>query len=317
MNELPPQRPHTSDSPPRRRRAQPEATGQTDDLAGLLTLPSPFPTEAGTVLLQEPAGSCPIELGTRLNEGSYGRPFVLEQDGYRYLHFNLRFQQSGMCLARPQALDLAYTRGMMAFLLFVPRPRAMLLLGLGGGSLAKFCHQHLPATDITAVEVDADVIGFRRAFRIPPDDHRFRILHGDGASVLATEERRHDAILVDVFDEYGVPASLANSHFYETIHQRLSANGVLVMNIAGDREDYRLHVDHMAIAFDDRVIAMSIKDDGNYLLFAFKSPDFDPRWKWMPAQARELQARLGLDFPEFARQLERGQKLRLAQRLAR
>jgi len=35
---------------------------------------------------------------------------------------------------------------MMAFLLFHPSPRDVLLVGLGGGSMARFIHQRMPQT---------------------------------------------------------------------------------------------------------------------------------------------------------------------------
>ncbi len=286
-------------------------------VAGLFALPSPFPTELGTVRLLEAPDRCAATLAAQLVDGSYPKPFLLDQDGYRYLHFSLRFQQTGMRIAAPHALELAYTQGMMAFLLFNPRPRALLLVGLGGGSLIKFCHRHLPATDLTALEIDPTVIGFRDAFHIPPDDARFRVIEADGVRFAAEDGGRSDVILVDAFDPAGVACALAGSGFYDHLYRRLSGNGVLVMNIAGDREDYAVHVGEIADAFDDRLLAMSVRDDGNYLLFAFKNPRFEPRWKWMRAIALELQGRLGLDFPTYAEHLERGQKLRLAQRMQR
>ena len=49
-----------------------------------------------------------------------------------------------MSLDEPDALVTAYTRKMMAFLLFNPAPKRIAMVGLGGGSLAKFCYRNLP-----------------------------------------------------------------------------------------------------------------------------------------------------------------------------
>jgi len=65
--------------------------------------------------------------------------------------FVSRKNVQGEQLDDPYALCLAYTRKMMAFLLFNSQPRRILQLGLGGGSLAKFCYKHLPDASITAV----------------------------------------------------------------------------------------------------------------------------------------------------------------------
>lgn len=279
-------------------------------------MPSPFVGEPGVLSVREPAYTDPDALGAQLVAGEYGKPFLLEHDGVRALYFgSLRFQQSAMRVDAPYALDVAYTQGMMAFMLFNPRPRALTLLGLGGGSLAKFCHRHLPASSITAVEIDADVIAFRDAFGVPADDARFRIVCADAVEYVASTDERSDVVLVDLFDEHGVAAALAQSSFYADAARMLAGNGILVVNIAGDKRGYAAHVDLICAAFEDRVIAMSVRDDGNYLLFAFRNPDFSPRWKWMKSIARELQGRMALDFPQFAQLLERGQTLRLVQRM--
>ena len=92
-----------------------------------------------------------------------GAPLVRTQGNRRTLEFQPGDIQSEMLLSHPDALVLAYARAMMCFALFVPRPRHILMVGLGGGSLAKFCHRHFPHTRITVVEISAEVIALRRA----------------------------------------------------------------------------------------------------------------------------------------------------------
>ena len=83
---------------------------------------------------------------------NFDAPFVVNVDGVRSLHFTMGEVQSSMRTDRPDELELDYTRTMMGFLLLNPQPRAIAMIGLGGGSLAKFCHRHLPSARITAVE---------------------------------------------------------------------------------------------------------------------------------------------------------------------
>jgi hypothetical protein len=65
------------------------------------------------------------------------KPFVHEDGRMLSLHFEISSIQSRMSRDDPVALQLACTQAMMGFLLFVPAPARMLMLGLGGGSLAK------------------------------------------------------------------------------------------------------------------------------------------------------------------------------------
>ena len=68
---------------------------------------------------------------------------------------------------------------MMAFLLFNSEPSRILLLGLGGGSLAKFCHRRLPEAALTTMEVNSDVMALREEFKSLQDDDRFRVVHAE------------------------------------------------------------------------------------------------------------------------------------------
>ena len=167
-------------------------------------------------------------------------PLVRTRDGRRTLEFAPGDIQSEMLLARPDALVLDYTRAMMCFALFVPRPRHILMVGLGGGSLLKFCHRHFPDCRITVVELRADVIALRDQFRIPPDDARLRVIHGDAVDHLrqlaarardAGTARPFDVVLVDGFGADGLPPSLASAAFYRDCRAVLADGGMLVANV--------------------------------------------------------------------------------------
>src|SRR5204862_2814096 len=90
--------------------------------------------------------------------------YVSERFGVRTLHNGSDTVQSAMRLARPNDLELSYTRSMMAFFLFVPAPKKALLIGLGGGSVAKFMFHRLPRVHIKAIEVSAQVVAIARNY---------------------------------------------------------------------------------------------------------------------------------------------------------
>ena len=95
-------------------------------------------------------------------------PLVRTEGDRRTLEFSPGDIQSEMRLSRPDALVLAYARAMMCFALFVPHPRHIVMVGLGGGSLAKFCYRRFPRARITVLELRADVIALRGQFHVPP-----------------------------------------------------------------------------------------------------------------------------------------------------
>jgi spermidine synthase len=269
----------------------------------LLAIESPI-ADANTMLrLLEPIGSCHAELRDRVYSGSYDKPFVVDNGIRRFLHFGFGSIQSAMDLSNPGRLTLAYTRKMMAFLLFKCEPRRLLMLGLGGGSIAKFCYRHLPGATLRAVEVNADVIALRDEFGIPADDSRFRVIHADGADHLARVKTREDVILVDAFDREGKAEGLDSTEFYRLARSRLSACGVLVANLCGDHSSISNQMAKISEAFRDQLLTTRVRNDGNTIVFAFKGRRPVSRWTRIEKDAEDLKRRFRLDFPRYARRI--------------
>lgn len=275
----------------------------------MLEIANPFEGEGGVLRLLEPPDCDRESVVERVLSGRYPKPFVIEDDGARCLYFTRDFIQSEMRLADPVALEFAYTRKMMAFLLFLPEPRHILMLGMGGGSLAKYCHRHLPAARITAVEIDPDVIAFRDQFLVPPDDARLRVVRADAAEHVAQCDDRHDVVMIDAFDRHGVAPSLCTREFYRDARDLLERRGVMVANLVGEKAERLAHLERIREVFDGNALLLPIADDGNYVAFAFRDAAFEPRWRWIDDQAKAMRARYGLDFPAFAGKLERSRKL--------
>jgi spermidine synthase len=260
--------------------------------------------------LLEPPGSCKQSLWERVLEGTYDKPFIVDSGTRRFLHFNLDAVQSAMHLENPDKLSLAYTRKMMAFLLFNRAPARILLLGLGGGSLAKFCYRRLPCAAVTVVEVNPHVIALREAFSIPPDDDRFRVICGDGAAYVASRARPKDVILADACDRAGIAPELDGIEFYQDAHRCLSRGGVLVTNLCSDMNDYAAHLMKLSIVFGNDILMLQVKPYGNVIAFAFKESRAVIDWVQLESAAIGLKRRFGLDFPKYVRRIALDWKLR-------
>jgi spermidine synthase len=275
-----------------------------DRTSRLLEMPSPFPLEPGTVRLVEPPAGFDNEQLDRLRAGTLGRPFIIDSGRVRNLFFTTTAVQSAMWLDDPHALVVPYTRKMMAFLLYRPMPRHVLMIGLGGGSLAKFCYRRLPRTRITVVEVSAEVIALRDEFAIPRDDARFEIIREDGAAFLSKTRISPDVILIDAFDDVGVSPSLASSEFYESASQCMTPDGVLVMNLSGIKSRYAAPIRSVQAAFAGPVRLVPVDGEDNVLLFAFgrQQPAVLP--DRLRQRARYFERRLGLEFSRYLGRLQ-------------
>ncbi|MCV2356059.1 fused MFS/spermidine synthase [Paucibacter sp. B2R-40] len=199
-----------------------------------------------------------------------GRPFVFDEGNLRFMYFNERAIQSAMKLDAPTELLCGYTVAMMSFLWAKPAPQRILMVGLGGGSLLKFCRKLLPEAHITVLEIDADVIALREQFMIPADDARLRIIHCDAIDYLAGEPVQVDALLLDGFDAVGMVENLATSEFFAACHRALSPEGVLVVNMWGKRRLLAASLQRLGRCFEAPIWCCRSLDSYNLIAFAFR-----------------------------------------------
>jgi len=277
----------------------------------LLEFPGQVAGEPVKVRVLEPAQSDPEALYEQILTGRYARPFVIDDGETRQLLFSLGFIQSSMRLDDPYALDFDYTRKMMAFLLFVPNPGHVMMAGLGGGSLAKFCHRHLPRTRLTVVEVDPDVIALRGEFKVP-DDERLAIIEADAAEYLPGAEGDTDALLLDGFDANGIAPTFLKRSFYRTARRRLRQGGLLVANFAGPRKYWSRHFDLLSEAFEGRVHLGTVPGGDNHIAFAFAESGCSLDWQRLEERAETLADQFPLDFSAIVHSLREGAELRWA-----
>lgn len=199
--------------------------------------------------------------------GDLPRPFVRKHGRYTSLKFSRSQTQSRMLSADPDALLIDYTRTMMAALLLQPEPACIGMVGLGGGSQAKFCHRHLPQSRIEVVENNPAVIALRRKFSIPDDDPRLQVHLGDGAEFLCTRRGRYDVLLVDGYDEQGIPQALSTLAFYEDCRAALAPGGVMSVNLFST--DAQRHAELLEQGFDHRVVMLEEPRMSNRVAFAW------------------------------------------------
>jgi spermidine synthase len=286
-----------------------KAEKMTANKHSFLELPSPFSAERGVMLFHENQDADRDTLLSQVLSGQYNKPFVVDDGDTRTLYFSFAYEQSVMSLCKPTCLKALYTRKMMSFLLFQHQPRRLLMLGLGGGSLVKYCHANLPLSSITVVELDPDVIAFRDHFHIPPDDYRLKVIQDDAADYVARCRDFPDVIMIDAFDREGFSPSLCNREFYENVRAALPHRGLAVANLAGKREARGAHLKMIRSVFGSNVLLLSVTEDGNDVVIAFRDACFEPQWRWIACQAKTLESRHNLNFQRFADKLERGKKL--------
>lgn len=222
---------------------------------------------------------------------------VSEAKGIRTLHLGGDAIQSAIRLAAPHGLELHYTRAMMAFLLFHPAPRDVLMIGLGGGSIARFVHALMPATRMTAVEVNPRVVAAARSyFGLPADDERLTVEIADGGAYVPAHPDSADVLLLDAFEDGESVKALATRAFYDACRAALRRGGLLAVNFIADEPRFGKALARIEQSFDGRVLCMPAADRVNIIVFAFRGGPSRLGIDALQRRARTLGRRYGLPF---------------------
>lgn len=234
----------------------------------------------------------------------FAKPFVQDEGQLRSLHFTGAELQSRMDLQNPWQLEIDYTRTMMGFLLLHQAPASIGMIGLGGGSLAKFCHHELSGCRISVAENNPHVIALRREFALPPDSARLEVLEADGAAFVAARAASFDVLLVDGFDHQGQPASLCTQAFYDDCHAALKPDGILVVNLHQDDGDYALWVERLLRSFAGNAVEVPAPERSNCIVFASRGAALSPRRinlnKSLAGLGKDARAQLKAEFSRIA-----------------
>jgi spermidine synthase len=110
---------------------------------------------------------------------------------------------------------------------FFPEPGAMLLLGLGGGSIAKSFHRD--GWQVDAVEIDPAVTRVARTY-FGLDPAEAEVYEMDARRFLISRDRTYDVIVMDAFGSSSIPFHLVTAEAFGLIRSHLAPGGVLAMN---------------------------------------------------------------------------------------
>jgi spermidine synthase len=222
---------------------------------------------------------------------------ISEERGVRYLHFGSVWVQGAMRIRAPEALELDYTRQMMAWLLFLAPPARILQLGLGAGSLTKFTLAQLPDTLVTVCELSQAVIdGAHQHFRVPREHPRMTIVHADAEEFVAkvAEPGAYGVVQIDLYDQAARGPVLDSEAFYAGCRRLLAKAGLCVVNLFGEHASFPRNILRLEQVFDGRVLLMPPVNEGNVIALAFSGPRLSVAEERLSERATYLESTYGL-----------------------
>ncbi|MFZ4701038.1 MAG: hypothetical protein ACOYMG_13390 [Candidatus Methylumidiphilus sp.] len=233
---------------------------------------------------------------------------VVDVHGVRSLHFGTSAKQSAFSLDDPSRLELAYIRAMLSALLFANEPGKVLLIGLGGGSLAKFLLESFPKCRVDAVERRAAVVDIARTYFGLPDDERLVIRVGEADQWVEEQRLRegemYDLILIDAYDHLGMDSSINALDFFSDCVGLLRQTGTLGMNLWGSHPvSLRQSLGLLKTCFPGRALRLPVPNRGNVIGFGLGKLLASDKLKGLEPRAVQLENRTGLEMKYFLRNL--------------
>jgi len=111
------------------------------------------------------------------------------------------------------------------------QPLRVLMLGMGGGSMAHHLYHTLPQMQMTVVELRQSVIDCAYRFFQLPDEPEIDVIQDDAIAFVSSNQHPFDVIIVDIFDAQGLPSSMSDPDFMNDLWQSLTSPGNLIFNL--------------------------------------------------------------------------------------
>ena len=233
---------------------------------------------------------------------------VVDAHGVRSLHFGTSPKQSALHLRQADRLELPYVRAMLSALLFIGDPGKVLLIGLGGGSLARFLLEQFPGSRVDAIERRSSVVKIAHDYFGLPRSTRL-VVHIGEANQLVENLGQHqgnayDLILIDAFDDVGMDPSINALDFIAACAALLHPKGVLDINLWGSHPvSLKQSIALLKTCFPGKSLRLAVPNRGNVIGFGLGPESPTVKLKQLEPHARELEFRTGLEMPYFLRNL--------------
>ena len=175
----------------------------------------------------------------------YGLIEVVQNRSTRKLYFDSPIEQSCLYLNAPMTLNFEYQEKIVERILAFANQHSkeqtfrVLILGMGGGSMAHHLFHMLPNIQLTVVELRQAVIDCAYNYFHLPNEPEIEVVCEDAITFMAENNlenlkdnaQHYDVIIVDIFDANGLPSELSDKQFQENLWQNINSPGLVIFNL--------------------------------------------------------------------------------------
>lgn len=114
-----------------------------------------------------------------------------------------------------------------------------LIVGMGGGGIAKLVRQYWPDSEITGVDIDPLMVELGRKY-LSLDKAGAKVVIADAYDYMvdtSKKNKKYDLVCVDVYVERSVPKKFETEDFIKLIKKVLTTEGAAIFNRLYGKED--------------------------------------------------------------------------------
>lgn len=151
-----------------------------------------------------------------------------------------------------------------------PTVETILILGLGGGTLAELAERYWPESKVTGVDIDAEMVRMGRKHLGLDRVKNLEIHISDAIKWLkGNKKKEFDIILIDLYQGTEIPPEFRTENFIKMVKARAAKNGIVAFNHLyshADREDANDFEKKLKDIFPSRT---SVKPEANIIFICY------------------------------------------------
>jgi spermidine synthase len=149
----------------------------------------------------------------------------------------------------------------------------MAIVGLAAGTTAREAAAAYPGIHIDGIEIDPEIVDVARKY-FDMNDPNLNVIVQDGRVGLEKSRDRYQIISVDAYRPPYIPWHMTTREFFQLTRDRLTDDGVLVINVGRAPEDRRLieAIGSTIASVYPSVYVIDIPETFNSIIYATTQP---------------------------------------------
>ncbi len=209
--------------------------------------------------------------------------------------------QSAIVKSSPEKLVMQNLQYLMGILLFIDAPKNILLLGVGAGSLVHFLRFHFPASHITGIDLDAQLLQLaQRELLLPTADKNLSYVIADARQYIKDCDEQYDLIVVDIFDGSQTPQWVFSLEFTQKLQRCLNPRGALAYNLLINSErGFQQFYAQLRQLFRRQTLCLESEQYANILLYGLNFSAAAKSMGELLQMAQQAEQRFDLPFHQI------------------